>query len=142
MTDINEIINNIVNLNINNPSYHWNRPMFVNDTDDINTIGNYMYNLFNDRWTFCSDYSGVHLIFLNIPNIPNNRCIYNNNIYNNHHHPDVHDDDCIICYSPIEFNRIILPCNHIFHQNCIEIWFQTCRASFNPLTCPTCRRNL
>lgn len=138
MTELNEILSNIDNLNANNSCYHWNRPLNIDDNDNINIIGNFMYQIYNDRWTFCSNYSGVHVFFSNVHN--NFGCVYN--IRHNPEHNPLHPqtEECIICYSDIDINRIILPCDHTFHQSCIEIWLQTCRSSFNPLTCPTCRR--
>jgi len=44
---------------------------------------------------------------------------------------------CAICTDPISIGKPAkqLPCNHLFHENCISTWF--CRR----LTCPLCRRN-
>jgi hypothetical protein len=43
-------------------------------------------------------------------------------------------DECAICYDTINGNdKNILKCNHIFHKNCIEKWFQKSHH------CPLCR---
>ena len=49
------------------------------------------------------------------------------------------EEMCSICRVPFEENDIIRRingCNHIFHQNCIDTWFQS------NSTCPHCRLNL
>jgi Ring finger domain len=44
------------------------------------------------------------------------------------------NDDCAICQELMDTNlRKINRCNHIFHQQCIETWFQS------SVTCPICR---
>jgi len=47
--------------------------------------------------------------------------------------------ECVICMSvvnPIERDYMVTPCNHIFHQNCLEQWMEF------KMECPTCRRPL
>uniref|UniRef100_A0A6C0HW70 RING-type domain-containing protein n=1 Tax=viral metagenome TaxID=1070528 RepID=A0A6C0HW70_9ZZZZ len=46
-------------------------------------------------------------------------------------------NECSICYEPLINNTIILPCNHTFHNQCMNLWTQT-----NTNTCPYCRHNL
>ena len=43
--------------------------------------------------------------------------------------------ECSICLSDIDKNStiIVLPCNHIYHKNCIISWFNKNK------TCPNCR---
>jgi hypothetical protein len=41
--------------------------------------------------------------------------------------------DCKICKWEIFENIIILECNHIFHKECINMWFK-----ISPL-CPICK---
>jgi hypothetical protein len=46
---------------------------------------------------------------------------------------------CAICQMDIIINQVVRKinhCNHIFHQNCIDIWLE------NHNTCPVCRHNL
>jgi len=45
-------------------------------------------------------------------------------------------DCCIICSNEITNHFITLNCNcnYIYHNNCIQEWFQ------NNLSCPTCRK--
>ena len=53
---------------------------------------------------------------------------------------DRHQDDiCTICQDEIEINqdvRRIDHCNHYFHRNCIDTWFQ------GNVNCPTCRHDI
>jgi len=44
---------------------------------------------------------------------------------------------CAVCTDPISIGNPAkqLPCNHLFHENCISTWFR------RKLTCPLCRRN-
>ena len=48
--------------------------------------------------------------------------------------------DCVICMEPVDIKspskRMVTPCNHFFHQECLERWLQVKR------TCPTCRSPL
>ena len=49
------------------------------------------------------------------------------------------DVDCPICYEKImhlENNYYITPCNHVFHEDCLERWMN------EQMTCPMCRANL
>ena len=50
-----------------------------------------------------------------------------------------HDDICAICQDMIESNqevRKLNHCNHYFHSECIDTWFQT------NVMCPTCRHDI
>jgi len=50
-----------------------------------------------------------------------------------------HDDICTICQDTIELNQEIRKlnhCNHYFHSECIDVWFQT------NVLCPTCRHDI
>lgn len=48
------------------------------------------------------------------------------------------DDACSICISQLETDDLvrILPCDHIFHSECIYDWM--CKS----LSCPLCRKNI
>jgi hypothetical protein len=49
------------------------------------------------------------------------------------------DDICAICQDDIESNqevRRLDHCNHYFHRNCIDTWFQ------GNVQCPTCRHDI
>jgi hypothetical protein len=49
------------------------------------------------------------------------------------------EDQCAICQDHMTEGqplRTILHCHHLFHQTCIDVWFQT------HATCPTCRHRL
>jgi E3 ubiquitin-protein ligase synoviolin len=48
------------------------------------------------------------------------------------------DNTCIICREEmtVESGAKKLPCNHIFHPNCLHSWFQ------RQQTCPTCRTDV
>lgn len=50
-------------------------------------------------------------------------------------------DDCSLCLEPYTEDDVlrILPCQHVFHQACIDTWFSSRR--FMPRTCPLCKRN-
>ncbi|KAL3115632.1 hypothetical protein niasHT_012775 [Heterodera trifolii] len=52
---------------------------------------------------------------------------------------DQQRDDCAICLDPIPLETFVrpLPCNHIFHNDCIEKWYGS-----NHETCPICRREM
>lgn len=45
------------------------------------------------------------------------------------------DDDCAICRESMETAKQ-LPCNHIFHENCLRLWLE------HHHSCPTCRFQL
>ncbi|KAL3107435.1 hypothetical protein niasHT_014152 [Heterodera trifolii] len=49
------------------------------------------------------------------------------------------DDVCAICFDqfPLKTFDRPLPCNHIFHNDCIEDWFRSGHK-----TCPICRREM
>uniref|UniRef100_A0A183BLP2 RING-type domain-containing protein n=1 Tax=Globodera pallida TaxID=36090 RepID=A0A183BLP2_GLOPA len=50
------------------------------------------------------------------------------------------NSECAICLGPIDIGTQIRPlpaCEHIFHNNCIEVWLQ---GGHN--TCPTCRQEI
>ena len=51
---------------------------------------------------------------------------------------DDEPQNCTICISPLENNTIIrkLSCNHKFHYNCVDKWFEEKHK------CPICRHNL
>jgi hypothetical protein len=42
-------------------------------------------------------------------------------------------NECSICISKFDNNRINLPCGHNFHSNCILNWFE------KDMSCPICR---
>ena len=49
------------------------------------------------------------------------------------------EDQCAICQDHMtegQSLRTILHCHHLFHQTCIDVWFQT------HATCPTCRHRI
>jgi len=46
------------------------------------------------------------------------------------------DNVCIICREEMRLMCKKLPCNHIFHTNCLRSWFQ------RQQTCPTCRMDV
>ncbi|OMJ28237.1 Receptor homology region, transmembrane domain- and RING domain-containing protein 3 [Smittium culicis] len=50
-----------------------------------------------------------------------------------------HDYDCLICFEVIDIGDSIreIPCNHIFHLNCLDTWLKS-----RSVYCPTCRFNL
>ena len=45
--------------------------------------------------------------------------------------------DCVICMNAVEAReprrRMVTPCNHFFHQECLERWMDV------KMECPTCR---
>lgn len=47
---------------------------------------------------------------------------------------------CAICLDYIRKDGLVTPCNHHFHFNCFEEWFQQPHASSEQ--CPLCRHNL
>jgi hypothetical protein len=45
------------------------------------------------------------------------------------------NNDCTICLDDLDARQVILPiCQHRFHRDCIEKWFQ----SSGKQSCPTC----
>ena len=52
---------------------------------------------------------------------------------------DIPRNRCVICIENIDNNSIVRrlnKCNHYFHINCIDKWFET------KITCPTCRQDI
>lgn len=53
---------------------------------------------------------------------------------------DVRDNQecpiCLICFEPENTLRVLPTCKHIFHQACIDLWFEL------HSTCPSCRASL
>ena len=50
-----------------------------------------------------------------------------------------HDHECPVClmeFEPEETLRLLPTCNHVFHQECIDAWFDS------HSTCPLCRASL
>lgn len=45
-------------------------------------------------------------------------------------------DQCIICRDLLHLGSRKLPCNHIFHMDCLKAWF------IQQQTCPTCRSDM
>jgi len=47
----------------------------------------------------------------------------------------IEDEGCVICMNNYQDENVVteLPCNHFFHQHCINIWLE------NHNTCPMCR---
>ncbi|PWA66089.1 RING-H2 finger protein ATL16 [Artemisia annua] len=61
--------------------------------------------------------------------------IYERNKFENH--DCVHD--CAICleeFQEKETIRIVQPCNHLFHTDCIKLWLSLSRS------CPSCRHHI
>lgn len=50
----------------------------------------------------------------------------------------VDNNICSICYGDIEMEQRLI-CNHIFCDNCINIWFQRQQQQHNTTSCPLCR---
>ncbi|CAA3014986.1 RING-H2 finger ATL29-like [Olea europaea subsp. europaea] len=47
--------------------------------------------------------------------------------------------ECAVCLDEFSDNdvlRLVILCSHVFHQECIDLWFESHK------TCPVCRRNL
>lgn len=55
--------------------------------------------------------------------------------FNNKINNDLLLDECIICLEKYNINDKIvrLNCNHVYHKNCIKLWFKKKK------TCPICR---
>jgi len=47
---------------------------------------------------------------------------------------------CAICYEEFDVPKIVkLSCDHLYHMNCINEWFE---KRINCPTCPLCRQNM
>jgi hypothetical protein len=64
-----------------------------------------------------------------------NLCLFNKKI-NELLIPTVLEEECCICYDIEEEKGLKLPCEHSFHEKCINKWIE------NSLTCPLCRKNI
>ena len=49
--------------------------------------------------------------------------------------------DCSICYAAIDAStgKVELSCSHVFHLNCLSIWFKTQSERYTDQNCPCCR---
>lgn len=45
-------------------------------------------------------------------------------------------EECVICMDNINENVYELPCSHIFHKECLEMWAE------KNYDCPVCRHNI
>lgn len=43
-------------------------------------------------------------------------------------------EDCVVCFTELASNLRRLPCNHIYHRDCLAKWLAL------HSTCPTCRK--
>ena len=48
------------------------------------------------------------------------------------------DDICSICLEDLEKNLAVLNCNHIYHFDCIKMWYKEKRKKNKLLNCPLC----
>jgi hypothetical protein len=46
---------------------------------------------------------------------------------------------CTICMCSMNNKKVRLPCEHTYHQHCIEQWWNTCDDQGSSRGCPTCR---
>lgn len=47
--------------------------------------------------------------------------------------------ECSICFKNIVIKFYAIPCNHTFHENCINQWIETCLNDKRAKACPYCR---
>lgn len=59
--------------------------------------------------------------------------------------------ECYICLEVIRNNKFKLKCDHIFHKECIKLWFNknnyklckdTCKCNNRYSSCPMCRNEI
>ena len=72
-----------------------------------------------------------HLFIVESPIVENIQYFELENIENN---PNLSNYECCICLDNNKKDLIILKCNHIYHKDCIDKWFD------KENSCPLCRK--
>jgi hypothetical protein len=102
------------------PDYGDENLIGINSLTGINTLSNLFSLALNGN-------------MIDVPVTPSNQQIYQaTTVLAN---PDSNREPCAICQDTMESGAVrrINRCQHTFHQQCIDTWFQT------GVTCPICR---
>ena len=52
------------------------------------------------------------------------------------------DKQCSVCLDSIKDSNVALMCGHVFHDDCINGWIQTCNDEAKVSACPECRTKI
>lgn len=55
---------------------------------------------------------------------------------------DLSQEECSICWEPIDDGYIVTKCYHIFHRKCLETWIQSSFVGQMECSCPMCKTPL
>ena len=123
-SSLNNIINNrLNNLNFTNP---------LNSTNPLNTQPDLIeVTLYNNGNRIQGEMEDVQIY-------PSLRTLRESSTVHMYCNLDTEYETCTICRENFENNSIVrkLNCNHIFHLNCIDTWFES------NIRCPVCRNDL
>merc|ERR1711935_543696 len=127
---------NINNMNSNNANSN-----NANSTNMYHNL-NFTYPSSINRSNLFSNPELVEITLFNnledVPIYPSLRTLRDTSSISIYSEIDTEQETCSICRDRFESNSICrkLSCCHLFHQNCIDIWFET------NIRCPLCRNDL
>lgn len=53
-----------------------------------------------------------------------------------------YSEDCVFCFENMNTELVLLPCKHVFHNNCFTDYIYSCAERHISLSCAICRREL